>query len=92
MPTSITKYCFSKTTCSERSVSVVCEKFFVFRILNCNRLLLGLFRLFSVRKIFLRLMSENLLSRIVVDATLPFGGELNGRQRPQNKRVMAYNA
>ena len=74
----ITKYCFSKTTCRERSVSVVCEKF-LFRVLNCNRLLPGLFRLFSVRKIFLRLMSENLLNRTVVDTALLFDGELNGR-------------
>jgi len=39
----------------------------------------------------LRLMSENLLNRTLVDTALPFGGELNGRQRPQNKRVMAHN-
>ena len=64
----------------------------MFRLLNCNRLLLRFFGLFSVRETFLRLMSENLLNRIVGDTTLPFGGELNGRQRPQNKRVMAYNA
>ena len=64
----------------------------MFRLLNCNRLLLRFFGLFYVRETFLRLMSENLLNRILDDTTLPFGGELNGRQRPQNKRVMAYNA
>ena len=84
MPTSIAKYCFSKTTCSERSVSVVWERFFLFCLLNCNRLLLKFFRLFSVRETFLRLMSEDLLNRIVVDTALPFDGELNGRQRPQD--------
>lgn len=36
-------------------------------------------------------MSENLLNRTLVDTALPCGGELNGRQRPQNKRVMAHN-
>ena len=64
----------------------------MFRLLNCNRLLLRFFGLFSVRETFLRLMSENLLNRTLVDTALPFGGELNGRQRPQNKRVMAHNA
>ena len=48
-------------------------------MLDCNGLLQGLFRLFSVRKIFLRLMSENLLNRTVNDTALQFDGELNGR-------------
>ncbi len=29
-------------------------------------------------------MSGNLLNRVVVDTALPFDGELNGRQRPQD--------
>ena len=61
-------------------------------LLNCNGLLYRFFRLFSSRETFLRLMSENLLNKVPVFAVRLFGGELNGRQRPQNKRVMAYNA
>ena len=47
----------------------------MFRLLNCNRLLLRFFGLFSVRETFLRLMSENLLNKTVVDTAVPLDGE-----------------
>jgi len=42
----------------------------MFRLLNRNRLLYRLFRLFSARETFLRLMSGNLLNKTVIDTTL----------------------
>ena len=51
----------------------------MFCLLNCNGLLYKTFRLFSTRETFLRLMSENLLNKVLIVTALPFGGELNGR-------------
>ena len=48
-------------------------------LLNRNGLLYRIFRLFSSRETFLRLMSENLLNKTLVVTALSFGGELNGR-------------
>ena len=65
---------------------------FLVSFIKLRSFVIRTFCLFSLRETFLRLMSENLLNRTLVDTALPFGGELNGRQRPQNKRVMAHNA
>ena len=79
MPTSIVKYSFIETTCGERSVSVVCGKFFYALFIKLRSFVIRTFCLFSLRETFLRLMSENLLNKVPVFAVRLFGGELNGR-------------